>query len=362
MIKWRKSKAKTISSHDDFLQEAKRTQDVVNACIDNKDFSQLSKNLDEIASSNGKKIKYVFERTSLSTNIKVIVVCLVFVLVFIYCVVVGLGTLIYSNDFELIAWLDVAFSILILSLNSFCIYRNVLEFKFKKRYESYYNVLRYVNTTLVDDLASYSNQEKSLVIGDLELAIKKKLIPQGHFGTDNLIFMVSDATYELYKEKQAVYDRYYKKQSEERMRMQERDDYIQEILEKGKTYVNEIHKSNDIIKDKIISAQLDQMENVVKMIFHEVDINPKQANKLGMFLNYYLPTTKKLLDAYIEIDEKEVRGDTLEKTKQEIEGAIGKIVVSFENLLDKFYQEQKDDLSSEISALEIMMKQENLYK
>ena len=102
------------------------------------------------------------------------------------------------------------------------------------------------------------------------------------------------------------------------------------------------------------------MENVVSMIFHEVDINPQHAEKLGMFMNYYLPTTEKLLEAYMEIDEKKIKRKSLERTKKDIEGAIDKLIESFEGLLDKFYQEKELDISTDISAMEILMKQDGL--
>ena len=142
--------------------------------------------------------------------------------------------------------------------------------------------------------------------------------------------------------------------------MKERSKEMENILSRGQQYVDKIHESNDIIKDKIISQKLDRMEKVVSMIFHEVDINPAKSDQLGMFMNYYLPTTEKLLEAYIEIDEKQVKGKTLEKTRKDIEGAIDKIIDSFEGILDKFYQEQDMDISSDISAMEIIMKQEGL--
>lgn len=104
-----------------------------------------------------------------------------------------------------------------------------------------------------------------------------------------LFFITNNEVYETYKSKQAVYDRYYRKQIEERLRMKERTKEIQDILKQGQGYVDKIHESNVIIKDKIISQKLDRMENVVSMIFHEVDINPQHAEKLGMFMNYYLP-------------------------------------------------------------------------
>ena len=77
-------------------------------------------------------------------------------------------------------------------------------------------------------------------------------------------------------------------------------------------------------------------------------------------MNYYLPTTEKLLEAYIDIDEKKVKGKSLEKTKKDIEGAIDKIIDSFEGLLDKFYQEKELDIATDISAMEVLMKQDGL--
>ena len=110
--------------------------------------------------------------------------------------------------------------------------------------------------------------------------------------------------------------------------------------------------------DKKISEKLDRMERVVSMIFHEVDVNPTQADKLGLFLNYYLPTTEKLLEAYTDLDEKEVKGKSLQKAQKEIELSLDTINDSFEKLLDKFYQEKELDIASDITEMEVIIKQE----
>ena len=78
--------------------------------------------------------------------------------------------------------------------------------------------------------------------------------------------------------------------------------------------------------------------------------------------DYYLPTTEKLLETYIEIDEKQVKGTSLEKTKKDIDDAIDKIIDSFEGLLDKFYQQKELDIATDISAMEILMKQDGLIE
>lgn len=355
---------KMIPVPDDmgYIEEAQTAVNIVNTEVEKRDFSQLTTKLDQLPTTGISREKYVFDRQSSVIYGWIIFSCIVFAIGYLYFIPISLGTMLFSNKFEIQAWIGLIGTVAVLAVNIVTILRIISKSKFNKRYDTYLNVLRFRNIELIDDLAAYAKQDSIQVVRDLNNAIKFKLIPQGHFGRDNIFFMVSDEIYRLYKEKQAVYDRYYRKLVEERVRMNERTKEMQDILERGQGYVDKIRESNDIIKDKIISEKLERMEKAVSMIFYEVDINPTQADKLGMFMNYYLPTTEKLLEAYIEIDEKQIKGKTLDRAKKDIEGAIDKLIDSFEGLLDKFYQEQELDLSTDISAMEIIMKQEGLIE
>ena len=77
-------------------------------------------------------------------------------------------------------------------------------------------------------------------------------------------------------------------------------------------------------------------------------------------MNYYLPTTLKLLDAYEEFDSQPVQGENIKTAKQQIEQTLDTINIAFENLLDKLFTDEVLDVSSDISALETMLKQEGL--
>ena len=79
-----------------------------------------------------------------------------------------------------------------------------------------------------------------------------------------------------------------------------------------------------------------------------------------MFLNYYLPTTEKLLNAYIDINEKEIEGTSIKNAKRDIEHAIDMLIVSFEGILNQFYEEQELDIASDISTMELLIKQEQM--
>lgn len=345
---------------DEYIKEAEKAANIVYKGVENYEFSELTQELDTLPSTGISRDRYVFDRPKSIIYTLMICFCLIMSVVFFCILLISIGTLVYSDKFNSYAIGGTICALAIIFLNSIIVVYSISKIRFYKRYDIYLNVLRFRNIEIIDDLAAYSNTASERLVKDLASAVKMKLIPQGHFGKDNLIFIVSNEIYENYKEKQAVYDRYYRKLVEERLRMKERSKEMEAILNQGQQYIDKIHESNDIIKDKLISQKLDRMEKVVSMIFHEVDINPAQDDKLGMFMNYYLPTTEKLLEAYIEIDEKQVKGKTLERTKKDIECALDKIIDSFEGLLDKFYQEQEMDITSDISAMEIIMKQEGL--
>lgn len=355
-----KPKEEVNNVKDEYLQEAQEAVAIVNNGVEKGSFSEMTEKLDKLPSVNSSRDKYVFENNRSVVHFWIIIVCAVFAACYLCYMPIYIGTMVYSDTFRMVALIGVVISAIVFVINILIMVKEFCQIRFSKRYNTYVKDLRFKNIELIDDLAVYSKAEPEKVIKDLNKAVKMKLIPQGHFGRDNLIFIVSDELYEKYKDKQAVYDRYYRKQVEERLRMKERTKEMQAIMNQGQGYIDKIHESNDIIKDKIISQKLDRMESVVSMIFHEVDVNPQNADKLGMFMNYYLPTTEKLLEAYIEIDEKQIKGKSLEKTKKDIEGAIDKIIDSFEGLLDKFYQEKELDIATDISAMEILMKQDGL--
>ena len=77
-------------------------------------------------------------------------------------------------------------------------------------------------------------------------------------------------------------------------------------------------------------------------------------------MNYYLPTTRKLVDAYRELDQETIISENMAKTKKEIEDTLDTINEAFENLLDSFFEERAMDISSDISVLQTMLAQEGL--
>jgi hypothetical protein len=176
-----------------------------------------------------------------------------------------------------------------------------------------------------------------------------------------MIFLVTDEVFTRYSTSRATYDRHFKKLLEDRSRMKE--DLTKEtkdLLSQGEEYLGKIRDCNDIIKSKEVTEKLDRMEKVVSAIFHEVDINPSQADKLGVFINYYLPATEKLLESYLDIDKNQSKGGSLQKEQRDITQAIDSINNVFESLLERFYEEQELDVVSDITSTKNILKLETL--
>lgn len=110
-----------------------------------------------------------------------------------------------------------------------------------------------------------------------------------------------------------------------------------------------------------MSSKLFRLENIMKKIFEQVEKNPESAKDLRKFMEYYLPTTTKLLRAYVDLD-KQPEVDNIRKTKKEIESSLDVINDAFEQLLDDMFQDVAWDISSDISVMKTMMAQDGLVQ
>lgn len=342
-----------------YIGEAENLANVVDAGVKSKNFSAMSRQLTSIASP-AEKNDYVFDSAGILGPLTMTVCFVTTTLLYIYFLFIGSVTAFSSADYKLLGILTMLISAAIIAVNVVLLTLFVRNIKCRTRYDIYSELLGFKSMEFVEDLAVCSKQNILTVIKDLKWAVKGKLIPQGHFTTDNLVFIVSDNVYDKYSEKPAVYDRYFQQQLENRHRVKARTKRISKIMEFGEQYLKKLNGFKVLIKDKNVSHKIDRLIAVVSMIFHEIDVNPNAVNSLGVFLNYYLPTTEKLLDAYTSIAEKKVQVSNLSEAQKEISDSLITIIHSYEGILEKLYKEQEFDISSSISSMELMMKKEGL--
>lgn len=123
--------------------------------------------------------------------------------------------------------------------------------------------------------------------------------------------------------------------------------------------LRELRRANDRIDDPVLSAQIDRLEDVAGKIFRIIEREPAKKDKVSTFLNFYLPTTQKLLDSYAEFEEAGVSGENLNQAKEKIEGTMASIVAGFERQLDELYRTDAMDIDSDIRVMETMLRRDS---
>ena len=134
----------------------------------------------------------------------------------------------------------------------------------------------------------------------------------------------------------------------------------QQLLDRGKAFIELIREGNDAIPDEEISRTLDRIEHVVTAILDAAAENPELIDDLDRLLDYYLPTTVKLLETYRELDSQPIQSDNIVDSKREIEKALDSLSVAFEKLLDSLFRDVATDVSSDITVLRTVLAQEGL--
>ncbi len=131
------------------------------------------------------------------------------------------------------------------------------------------------------------------------------------------------------------------------------------ILERERA-LSEMRRLNDSIEDETISAQIDHLEEVTRQIIDQVIREPKKLPQIRRFLNYFLPTTLKILNAYDRMDSTGISGENIDNTKARVEGMMGTIVKAFDKQLDSLFGAEAMDVSTDITVMENLLAQEGL--
>ncbi len=79
-------------------------------------------------------------------------------------------------------------------------------------------------------------------------------------------------------------------------------------------------------------------------------------------MNYYLPTTVKLLTSYGMRERQSYQGENIIAARKNIEDILSTLVYAFEKQLDKLFAAEAIDISSDIQVLETMIAKDGLTR
>ncbi|MGI6254348.1 MAG: 5-bromo-4-chloroindolyl phosphate hydrolysis family protein [Acutalibacter sp.] len=181
-----------------------------------------------------------------------------------------------------------------------------------------------------------------------------------------LVFLVSGA---LFKGKKVFVPVEPEKPKEEPKKEPEKEEKshtgnpeVDKIIDEGREYLKKLRAADDAIPDEALSEDITRMERASADIFRYIGDHPEKAPQIRKFMNYYLPTTLKLLGSYQRLSAQNVKGENISSTLFNIAGMMHTVADAFEKQLDSLYAEEAMDISADITVFETLLKQEGFVE
>lgn len=259
---------------------------------------------------------------------------------------------------------------ILIAISGIMLGRGIYLLKRTSRLKKYLKIVGKGQFCPIDLLVKESGRDKNFVLKDLNKMIRKKVLPGAHIDDEKTCLMLTDDIYNQY--------RYVQKQAEERRKEEERlkkerererkqeeealagNPELAAAIRQGREMIEQIRKANDEIEGEEISQKMFRLEKITGQIFEQIQEHPEKLPDVRRLMNYYLPTTLKLLSSYEDFEKQPIQGENIKNAKQQIERSLDTVNAAFENLLDQLFSDEVLDVSSDISVLETMLKQEGL--
>ncbi len=219
-------------------------------------------------------------------------------------------------------------------------YRTFLK-KRENRFKFYAAAVTGRDYIKIPELASKAGISERKCVKDLDAMLEKGLLPPSAYidhGDGTLVLRAGAAP-----------------QKEEPVTEPEEDNE-----DRYKAILRQIRKLNDDIPDEGVSRRIDEIEDLTSRIFQAVQEKPEKEPQIKSFMSYYLPTTLKLLRSYADFERSGASGENISSAKAEIERILDTLVDGFRKQLDKLYESEAMDISSDIDVLETMLRRDGL--
>lgn len=255
-----------------------------------------------------------------------------------------------------------------------------------KRYLALFADKMYVN---IADLAQSVGKSTKYILKDVKKMMALGFFPEGHLDKKETCLMLDDKTYREYlrleKERKAYELEHGSANAQSTANgttpnntpsnndssattaatpdiADTRNPELVTMINEGQDYIRKLHELNDLIPGEVISEKLDRMEGLLKEIFKRLEEDPSQMSQMHKVMNYYLPTTIKLLQSYSDFDDISAPGTDVINAKAEIEKTVDIINEAFTELLNKLFQATVFDVTTDAQVLQTMLAKEGLTK
>ena len=133
-------------------------------------------------------------------------------------------------------------------------------------------------------------------------------------------------------------------------------------IQRGRARLDALRRANGAIDNPQISSALNRMTRAGEQVFKELGREPKKAALVRRFMNYYLPTTEKLVETYRQLMGTETKGRNIQSAMGTIESSMGLVADAFEKCADNLFADTEMDVDAEIKVLRTMLAGDDLIR
>ena len=220
----------------------------------------------------------------------------------------------------------------------------------------------------IETLALSLNKSERRVVRELRMLLKEGFFPQGHLDRNCRTFILTDEVFNHYLELETsgptpgIIDTTARDQDEQEFPMlsPEESAELSRMIREGNDHIMTIRRLNNAIPGVEISAKLDRLEGLLKEIFVRVREHPEQMSRIHELMDYYLPTSVKLVDAYRDYDKVSEPGAEILSAKKDIENTLDTINAALGKLLNRLFKDSVLDVTTDAQVLKTVLVQKGL--
>ena len=135
---------------------------------------------------------------------------------------------------------------------------------------------------------------------------------------------------------------------------------VQAIVDEGARARTELKRLYASIPDLAVKRKIAELIDVSDKIVADAVADPSDVPQIKKFLDYYLPTTIKLLNAYDRMGAQGIQGENITGTMKSIDEMLDTAIAAYKKLLDSLFANQAMDIETDISVMNTLLQREGL--
>lgn len=135
---------------------------------------------------------------------------------------------------------------------------------------------------------------------------------------------------------------------------------VSAILSEGNRALSEMGRLYMSIKDPEVRGKINEIMRITDKIAQDAISDPSDIPQIKKFMNYYLPTTIKLLNAYDRMSAQGIEGENLDKSMKSINDMLDTAIEAYKKRLDSLFANQALDIETDIQVMNTMLAREGL--